>query len=80
MPATHHCAFDLGVRTAAIVHTVSSVPGFTLPPDSTYYAWEDDVLAEPLSVDNGAIPVPDWPGLGVEVDREKVEEFRIPLE
>jgi L-alanine-DL-glutamate epimerase-like enolase superfamily enzyme len=80
VPAVHHCAFDLGVRTAAIVHTVSSVPGFTLPPDSTYYAWEDDVITERLPVENGAIPVPDDPGLGVEVDREKVEEYRIPAE
>jgi len=79
VPATHHCAFDLGIRTAAIVHTVSSVPGFTLPPDSTYYAWEDDVLDEPLAVENGTIPVPDDSGLGVEVDREAVDEYRIPL-
>jgi L-alanine-DL-glutamate epimerase-like enolase superfamily enzyme len=79
VPATHHCAFDLGVRTAAILHTVSSVPGFTLPPDSTYYAWEDDVLAEPLPVEDGAIPVPEAPGLGVEVDRAKVDEYRISL-
>jgi L-alanine-DL-glutamate epimerase-like enolase superfamily enzyme len=79
VPAAHHCAFDLGVRTAAIVHTVSSVPGFTLPPDSTYYAWEDDVLTERLPVESGAIPVPDAPGLGVEVDRDKLEEYRVPV-
>ena len=77
VPVAHHCAFDLGVRTAAILHTVSSVPGFTLPPDSTYYAWEDDVLSEPLTVVDGAIPVPDGPGLGIEVDRSKVDEYRI---
>jgi L-alanine-DL-glutamate epimerase-like enolase superfamily enzyme len=80
VPATHHCAFDLGVRTAAIVHTVSGVPGFNLPPDSVYYGWEDDVLADPLTVEDGAIPVPDGPGLGVEVDEGKVEEYRIDLD
>lgn len=79
VPATHHCAFDLGVRTAAILHTVSSVPGFTLPPDSVYYAWEDDVLTEPLTIEDGAMPVPQDPGLGVEVDRAKLEEYRISL-
>jgi L-alanine-DL-glutamate epimerase-like enolase superfamily enzyme len=78
--AVHHCAFDLGVRTAAIVHTVSSVPGFTLPPDSTYYAWESDVLEDPLDVEDGAIPVPDDPGLGVTVDLDKVETYRIQLD
>jgi L-Ala-D/L-Glu epimerase len=80
VPATHHCAFDLGVRTAAIVHTVSGVPGFNLPPDSVYYAWEDDVLVEPLTVEDGAIPVPDNPGLGIEVDERKIAEYAIDLD
>jgi L-alanine-DL-glutamate epimerase-like enolase superfamily enzyme len=75
VPATHHCAFDLGVRTAAIVHTMASVPGFNLPPDSVYYAWEDDVLVEPLNVEDGAIPVPERPGLGVKVDEDKIDEY-----
>ncbi|MFB6135854.1 MAG: mandelate racemase/muconate lactonizing enzyme family protein [Halobacteriaceae archaeon] len=77
VPVAHHCAFDLGVRTAAIVHAVTGIPGFTLPPDSTYYAWEDDVVADPLTVEDGAIVVPDGPGLGVEVDPDKLEKHRI---
>jgi len=77
VPAVHHCAFDLGIRTAAILHTVSSVPGFTLPPDSAYYAWEDDILAEPLTIEDGSIEVPDGPGLGIDVDEDKIEAYRI---
>jgi len=77
VPAAHHCAFDLGIRTAAICHAVSGIPGFSLPPDSTYYAWEGDVLAEPLTVENGALSVPDRPGLGIEVDESDVDEYRI---
>ena len=77
IPATHHCAFDLGVRTAAIIHTVASVPGFTLPPDTTYYAWEDNIIKTPFTIENGAIPVPKGPGLGVEVDEGKVEQYQI---
>jgi len=77
VPAVHHCAFDLGIRTAAIAHTVSSVPGFTLPADTVYYAWEDDILAEQLTLEDGSIVVPDEPGLGVDVDRDKLEEYRV---
>ncbi|RQH02693.1 mandelate racemase/muconate lactonizing enzyme family protein [Natrarchaeobius oligotrophus] len=77
VPVAHHCAFDLGVRTAAIMHTVLGVPGFSLPPDSVYYAWEDDVIEEPLEVVDGSIPVPDAPGLGVTVDEAKLAEYRI---
>jgi len=79
VPATHHCAFDLGIRTAAIAHTVSSVPGFTLPPDTVYYAWEDDILVDPLTVTEGTIPVPDGPGLGIEVDERKLAEYTIDV-
>jgi L-alanine-DL-glutamate epimerase-like enolase superfamily enzyme len=77
LPLAHHCAFDLGVRTAAILHAVPGIPGFSLPPDTVYYAWEGDVLAEPLTVEDGGMAVPDTPGLGIEVDEGKVEDYRI---
>lgn len=77
VPLVHHCAFDLGIRTAAILHAVTGIPGFTLPPDSVYYAWEEDILTDPLSVENGAIAVPDGHGLGIEVDKDSLDEYRI---
>lgn len=77
VPVAHHCAFDLGVRTAAILHTVSGIPGFSLVPDSAYDAWVDDVIVDPLTVDDGAIEIPDGPGLGVSVDAAKLEKYRI---
>ncbi|WP_049892877.1 mandelate racemase/muconate lactonizing enzyme family protein [Natronococcus jeotgali] len=77
IPAAHHCAFDLGVRTAAILHSVHGVPGFSLPPDSVYYGWEDDVIRDPFEISDGALSVPEGPGLGVEVDRDSIEEYRI---
>jgi len=77
VPAAHHCAFDLGIRTAAIAHTVSGVPGFTLPMDTVYYAWEDDVLEERLTIEDGGVVVPDGPGLGVEVDEDAIEKHRV---
>jgi D-arabinonate dehydratase len=37
----------------------------------------DDIVVEPLAPnDEGMIPLPDRPGHGVELDRDKVEEFR----
>lgn len=80
VPATHHSMFDLGVRIAAIVHIVNGIPGFNLPPDSVYYAYEYDILAESLSVEDGAIPVLDGPGLGVEVDEYKVADYATDLD
>ena len=77
LPFTHHCAFDLGVRTAAIIHAVHGIPGFSLPPDTAYYGWQDDVIADPFTIEDGAIAVPDAPGLGVEVDTAKLDEYGI---
>ncbi|WP_396613828.1 mandelate racemase/muconate lactonizing enzyme family protein (plasmid) [Haloferax sp. S1W] len=77
VPFTHHCAFDLGIRTAAILHAVSGIPGFSLPPDSTYYAWEADIIEEPFEVTDGCLPAPRGPGLGISVDLDAVETYRI---
>lgn len=77
VPFTHHCAFDLGVRTAAILHAVHGLPGFSLPPDTTYYAWEANIIAEPFEVTDGCMRAPDAPGLGIEVDREMVSQYEV---
>jgi L-alanine-DL-glutamate epimerase-like enolase superfamily enzyme len=74
---THHCAFDLGIRTAAILHATHGIPGFELPPDTVYYGWEDDVIESPFEMDGPCIEVPDDPGLGVDVDRDKIEQYRV---
>lgn len=77
IPITHHCAFDLGVRTAAVLHAVHGLPGFTLPPDSVYYGWEDDVITDPFEMSDGSLCVPQDAGLGVEVDRSLIEQYRV---
>jgi L-alanine-DL-glutamate epimerase-like enolase superfamily enzyme len=77
IPAAHHCAFDLGIRTAAILHAVHGLPGFDLPPDSVYYGWADDVIADPFAFDGPRLTVPDGPGLGVTADPDAVAAHAI---
>jgi L-alanine-DL-glutamate epimerase-like enolase superfamily enzyme len=77
VPTTHHCAFDLGVRTAAILHAVSGIPGFELPPDSAYEGWAGDVIEDPFTVTDGALPVPSDPGLGITVDEDAIERYGV---
>ena len=77
IPYTHHCAFDLGIRTAAILHAVHGLPGFSLPPDTTYYAWEDDIIADSFSVTDGSMTVPDAPGLGIDIDQDTIDEYQV---
>jgi L-alanine-DL-glutamate epimerase-like enolase superfamily enzyme len=72
-----HCAHDLGLKTAAMLHVVASTPNFTLANDCTYYGLEDDILAVPHKIESGRMPVPEAPGLGVTVDDRKLAKYRV---
>lgn len=77
VPCVFHCAHDLGLKTAAMLHVVASTPGFTLANDCTYYGLEDDILSPLHAIEKGHMPVPEGPGLGVKVDEMKVKKYRI---
>jgi L-alanine-DL-glutamate epimerase-like enolase superfamily enzyme len=73
----HHCGFDLGVKTSAMLHAVAATPAISLPADTVYDGWADYVIEDPFTVEDGHLEVPTGPGLGVTVDESKVEEHRI---
>ncbi len=77
IPLAMHCGHDLGVKTAAMVQVVAATPAFRYPSDSTYFAFDPDITEQRLPIVDGSIAVPDGPGLGVEVDREKLAHFRV---
>lgn len=63
---------------------LASLPGFTLPGDVSPSAryWERDVVVPEWTMDGeGRVEVP-WsqPGIGVEVDRDRVEELTVRAE
>lgn len=64
---------EYGVGRACNV-AIGSLPGFVLPGDTSgsdkYYA--EDIVSPPILATAGAIPVPRVPGLGYEVDEERV--------
>jgi glucarate dehydratase len=43
--------------------------------DAIYHQWRDDVITTPLHYKDGALTVPTGPGLGVELDREKLGRY-----
>jgi L-alanine-DL-glutamate epimerase-like enolase superfamily enzyme len=72
---------ELGVGTAAMIHLALATPGITaeeFPCDiigPLYYT--DEILTERLPLGGGkAMPV-DRPGLGIELDEEKVRRYRV---
>jgi O-succinylbenzoate synthase len=63
---------------------LASLPNFTLPGDLSPSAryWERDIVKPEWTMDaDGMVAVPlDRPGLGVEVDRDRVEELTVRSE
>jgi muconate cycloisomerase len=39
--------------------------------------YKDDLIKAPLEFSDGAIKVPDGPGMGIEVDEEKIARYRV---
>jgi glucarate dehydratase len=70
-----HSNSHLGVSMAAMTHVGAAMPTMLYAAD-THYPWEaEDVIREPLGFEDGRQPVPDGPGLGVELDDDAVERM-----
>lgn len=68
-----HSNTHLGISLAAMTHVAATVPDLHHACDS-HYPWQsEDVLTERLTFDGGRVTVPDAPGLGVELDRDRLE-------
>ncbi|MFD8815916.1 enolase C-terminal domain-like protein, partial [Streptomyces sp. NPDC059627] len=70
-----HSNTHLGISLAAMTHVAATVPDLHHACDS-HYPWQsEDVLTERLAFESGRVTVPDAPGLGVELDPEKVRRL-----
>jgi L-alanine-DL-glutamate epimerase-like enolase superfamily enzyme len=67
----------LGLTTAAMLHLAAAMPGLTAAHESCYHSLSGDVLIEPLAVTEGMMTVPQCAGLGLEVDRAKIERYSV---
>jgi L-alanine-DL-glutamate epimerase-like enolase superfamily enzyme len=77
LPAIMHCGHDLGPKTAAMLHVAASTAAYSLANDTTYYGLVEDILTEPFHIEAGTIAVPTQPGLGIEVDPDKLKKYRV---
>lgn len=70
---------DLG--TAAGLILASAFRRITLPCELCYYVdnISDSLITEPLVIKNGFMKVPDGPGMGVNVDWDKIKKYAIEL-
>ena len=70
-----HSDRELGISTAAMVHLACSLPNLNYAIDSHYHDQADDVITEPWTYRDGRFELPTGPGLGVELDRDKLDFY-----
>ena len=71
-----HSSGELGIQLATMLHLGAVVSNLSFAADAHYHHLEDDVIeGGKLTYENGAIRVPDTPGLGVRLDRDKLAKY-----
>ena len=72
---------EMGVASAAMIHLAMATPGVgaeEFPCDIlSPFFYEGDILTEPLPITAGAARPSERPGLGVDLDDEKVERYQV---
>ena len=66
---------ETGVATTAGMHVIASTTNFTFCNDSHYMLQSDDILTHPIEISGGQVKLGTTPGLGIELNREKLEVF-----
>lgn len=73
------CMFETGIAHAAGAHLMAALPELALGCEfymATYYLTED-ILTEPFPVKDGHVHIPSGPGLGIDVDRTRLEKYTL---
>lgn len=71
-----HSGTEFGVELAAMLHTASTIPEMTTAGDAHYHHLTDDIIAGgKMPYVDGTIAVPTGPGLGVELDPDKMDFY-----
>lgn len=66
-----------GIALAAALHLAAATPSFVTGNETAYPLGGNDLLTVPLETSDGMVTVPPLPGLGITVDRNKLERWSI---
>lgn len=71
-----HSSGELGIQLATMLHLGALLPNLTFAADAHYHHLTEDVIDGGLMpYANGEIAVPEGPGLGVSLDRERMGKY-----
>jgi glucarate dehydratase len=77
LPVTLHSGGELGLSQAAYIHLAASIPNMSIAIDTERAYLAGDIVCNPPVLRDGAYAVPAEPGLGVEVDVDQLERYRV---
>jgi muconate cycloisomerase len=79
IPCWHGSEVDLGILEASYLHACAAARNCTLRSDVFgHLVREDDLIAEPIEIAGGRVRVPQKPGLGVDLDLDALQKYRLP--
>jgi glucarate dehydratase len=71
-----HSGVEFGIGLSIMLHVASTMPNLVRAIDSHYHHLTDDIIKGPmLKYKDGAMSVPEGPGLGVELDEDKMKKY-----
>jgi glucarate dehydratase len=71
-----HSQGELGISVAAQLHLAAVLPSLTHAPDAHYHHLVDDVIeGGKMRIESGGIRVPSGPGLGIKLDRARLDRY-----
>jgi len=78
MGVSMHSNSHLDISMAAMIHLAATTPNLSYASD-THYIWVDEsdslLTTGKLPIEGGKMKVPTGPGLGIDIDEEKVSEL-----
>jgi len=72
-----HSVYETCIATVANLHLASALSEIEYPNDSGLHFLSSDVLTETQEVKDGAMRLPTGPGLGITLDRGKLEKLAL---
>jgi o-succinylbenzoate synthase len=69
---------EFGISRAHNI-ALASLPGFTIPGDISASSrfWEEDIITPEVTIENGYVAVPGTPGIGVAINKKRLQETTV---
>lgn len=75
LPLVYHSFAPLSIATRAAAQVLAVSPACMYAHQTYNHMMADDVVQQPVKIEEGRIAVDDAPGLGVQLDPEKLEKY-----